>query len=397
MTRVIIATVGSVGDLLPMLAIGKALRKAGIEVTIAAHSSYREIVERHGLQSTAIGTHSDPMNIPLTAGQDDVISFIDHSNFAQLDRLFGEILDASAGADAIVAPYFVIPAHLVSEKLNVPFIACVLSPAHIFKLLNRKDFGAQTAAKTPRRWHMQLAELRRRTGLVRRPFPYTAILTSPIAILGTFPYFLCPEGPRGEGKIQVVGYPHLAEDRDTPGDEEAQDFCDEQTLLFSFGTHVDRYRPQYLYDESVAACRTVGLKCLYLSRFVQATARNTRRDPHVMLRGYINHDALLPRVGGVVHHGGLGTLMAACRHVRPMTIVPFRYDQPYHAERMAALINTPTVPIERYDRHALSDALRRMLEGAAAMRYSLKSIIAAERDGAISAAQEVIRAARFGH
>ena len=104
-TRVTIATLGSVGDLFPMLAIGKALHKVGAEVTIAAHSSYRQVVERHGLRSTTIGTQSDPMNFPLTVGQDDAISFIDYANFAQLDQLFDQLLNAAAGAAAIVAPY----------------------------------------------------------------------------------------------------------------------------------------------------------------------------------------------------------------------------------------------------------------------------------------------------
>jgi rhamnosyltransferase subunit B len=392
----IIATVGSVGDLLPMLAIGRALRDANVETTIAAHGNYHEIAAIHGLHMTAIGSHEDPMNIPLRADQDDGISFIDYVNFTQLDQLFDQILDAATGAAALIAPYFVIPAHLVSEKLGIPLIACALTPSHIIRPLIRDKLSGARVERTPRRWHMQLADLRKRTGLDTRLFPYTAVLTTPTAILGTFPKFLCSDVTTTSVKMQVVGYPHLASNQGSYLDDQLQEFCDERTVLFSFGTHVDRYNPRFIYNESVAACRLIGVKCLYLSRFVEHAFARERHDSNVMLRSYVDHDAVLPYVGGIVHHGGLGTLMAACRHARPMTIVPYRYDQPYNAERMAALINAPTLPIARYDRYTLSNAMRDMLEQRATMRCAIKAMMAPEQDGAANAVREIMRAAALG-
>jgi vancomycin aglycone glucosyltransferase len=51
----------------------------------------------------------------------------------------------------------------------------------------------------------------------------------------------------------------------------------------------------------------------------------------------ISHDALFPRLAGVVHHGGAGTTAAAARAGVPQLVVPHLLDQFYWAARVAAL------------------------------------------------------------
>jgi vancomycin aglycone glucosyltransferase len=53
--------------------------------------------------------------------------------------------------------------------------------------------------------------------------------------------------------------------------------------------------------------------------------------------GEVNQQALFRRVAAVVHHGGAGTTTAAARAAVPQVIVPQAVDQPYWAERVAAL------------------------------------------------------------
>ena len=51
----------------------------------------------------------------------------------------------------------------------------------------------------------------------------------------------------------------------------------------------------------------------------------------------VNHQALFPRVAGVVHHGGAGTTTAAARAGTPQVVVPQIADQPYWGARVAEL------------------------------------------------------------
>ena len=47
--KIVIATIGSLGDLHPCLAIGQELLRRGYKVTIATTSYYKQRVEAHGL------------------------------------------------------------------------------------------------------------------------------------------------------------------------------------------------------------------------------------------------------------------------------------------------------------------------------------------------------------
>jgi vancomycin aglycone glucosyltransferase len=60
-------------------------------------------------------------------------------------------------------------------------------------------------------------------------------------------------------------------------------------------------------------------------------------NPDCFITGDVNQQALFPRVAAVIHHGGAGTTTAAARAGAPQVIVPQVADQPYWAQRVAAL------------------------------------------------------------
>jgi vancomycin aglycone glucosyltransferase len=60
------------------------------------------------------------------------------------------------------------------------------------------------------------------------------------------------------------------------------------------------------------------------------------RDDAFAIRD-VNHQALFRRVSAVIHHGGAGTTTTAALAGAPQVIVPQAADQPYWADRVAAL------------------------------------------------------------
>jgi vancomycin aglycone glucosyltransferase len=78
--------------------------------------------------------------------------------------------------------------------------------------------------------------------------------------------------------------------------------------------------------------------------------------------GEANHRELFQRVAAVVHHGGAGTTTTAALAGAPQVIVPQIVDQPYWAQRVAALgigaaHDGPTPTVESLST-ALEPALR---------------------------------------
>jgi UDP:flavonoid glycosyltransferase YjiC (YdhE family) len=97
------------------------------------------------------------------------------------------------------------------------------------------------------------------------------------------------------------------------------------------------------FRESADACRILGRKGLFLTRFRKqvpdALPENIRHYD------YLSFDALLPRVGAIVHHGGIGTLAAAIEAGMPQLVVPRAHDQPDNAARLSRLgVGTTLAP-----------------------------------------------------
>jgi MGT family glycosyltransferase len=65
---------------------------------------------------------------------------------------------------------------------------------------------------------------------------------------------------------------------------------------------------------------------------------------NVHLERYIPQSLLFPRCDAVIAHGGWNTALAALAHGLPMVLIPLGADQPYNAERCAALGVARVVP-----------------------------------------------------
>jgi vancomycin aglycone glucosyltransferase len=82
------------------------------------------------------------------------------------------------------------------------------------------------------------------------------------------------------------------------------------------------------------AVRAVGRRAILSRGWAQFEVLD---DPDCMVIDAVNHQALLPRLAGIVHHGGAGTTVAAARAGIPQVITPMFTDQFYWAERIAVL------------------------------------------------------------
>jgi sterol 3beta-glucosyltransferase len=99
------------------------------------------------------------------------------------------------------------------------------------------------------------------------------------------------------------------------------------------------------------------------------------------------HDALFPRMAAVVHHGGAGTTAAGLRAGRPTVVCPFAVDQPFWGARVHALGAGPApLPQRRLDAARLGDAIRRAVDDPTMLG-------AAQRIGAALRAEDGVAAA----
>jgi len=102
--------------------------------------------------------------------------------------------------------------------------------------------------------------------------------------------------------------------------------------------------------------------------------------------GEVSHELLFPRVAAVVHHGGAGTTAAAARAGVPQVVTPMFGDQPYWARRVVELGLGATVAYSAITEESLTNALRHALEPPVVARATAHAALV-RADGAAIAAR----------
>jgi rhamnosyltransferase subunit B len=140
-SRIVITTIGSLGDLHPKIAIALELQKRGHDVVFATHQEYQSKVEALGLEFHRLRPDNPMLNSPqeaarmmdLRTGSKYVIDWVS----ARLRETYTDLTNAAKDADFIVAGELVYAARLVAETLKIRWALGVLQPTSFSQLTIR--------------------------------------------------------------------------------------------------------------------------------------------------------------------------------------------------------------------------------------------------------------------
>ena len=416
MPRIVLAPVGSLGDLHPSLALARELSRRGHVVIVATHPGYRARVEAAGVGFAPVrpdlgdgGKLAETMEHAMheRRGSEYVVREL---VLPHLRDSYADLLAACAGADAIVSHLLSFAAPIVAERLGLPRFAQLLQPV---AMLSAHDPGVWSALPAPR-WFSRRgpAVWRVLWGLSRRasrPWfrPVDALRAdaglppsaahplfdgfSPELNLASFPAVLAPPQPDWPPHTVVTGA--CVYDRDERGaglPPAVAEFLDrgEPPVAFSLGSS-GVWDPGLFYEAAGAACAALGVRGVLL------VGPEPRGVPWPLPSGviavdYAPHGELFPRAAVIVHHGGIGTTAQALRAGRPMVIVPYSHDQPDNAWRCERLGVARVVPRRALTADRLTVALHQALgdRRMAASAMDVGRTVRAE-DGAHTAADAI--------
>ena len=97
--------------------------------------------------------------------------------------------------------------------------------------------------------------------------------------------------------------------------------------------------------------------------------------PNVHVERFVPQDGVLPHARAVLCHGGSGTVLGVLAAGVPMVVVPMFADQPYNAERVAAVGAGLALPQNDARPEAIREALMRVLEEGS-FRHAAQAIAA---------------------
>jgi rhamnosyltransferase subunit B len=383
--RIVIATFGSLGDVHPYLAIGRALLKRGHRPVVATFDAFRENVEAAGVEFSAMRPSADALGdkaaiiarlFDRVKGPEYLVRglFMPHlrESYQDLDRVCRD-------ADLVVTHPIAFAGPLVAEKRSLPWASTVLAPLSLFSAIDPPLIDAAPWLQTVRRigvrpyravfsiaryaaarWERPLHEFRKELRLprARAPAQFEGQY-SPFLNLTLFSRLLAAPQPDWPDHTVVCGFPRY--DGPAPAPEvraRLEEFlaAGEPPIVFGLGSSAVMIAGDF-WDKAIAAAGALGRRAILLTGV--PPERFSSLPPGIRAFDYLPYFIVFPRAAAVVHQAGVGTLAQALAAGRPQLAVPVAFDQPDNARRTAALGCARVVPFHK----VTADGLARELEG----------------------------------
>jgi rhamnosyltransferase subunit B len=421
--KVVLATVGSLGDLHPFIALGRALRDCALNAVIACAPEYQSKVEAAGIAFHPLRPGFEEMQRDLGMDRAQLTrSVIEHSDFLfrklvlpYVRTAYEDMMQVTADADLVLPSSLAFGARLAAEKRGIPWIAVVLQPmmflsAYDPPVIPKAEWLSallRELGPTPTRYAMWILKkavnglfqplhaLRADLGLA--PAARNPLFDGQFAdagAIGLYSRLLGEVQPDYPQPTSIVGFATFDSD-DGPAvglDPALNAFLEAGTppLVFTLGSLIVN-SPGSFYRESLGAAQSSRRRAVLMVGEQAIGDFAHLGSPEVFVCGYAPHSLLFPRAAAITHHGGIGTLAQALRSGRPQLIVPYFADQLDNAARTARLGVARISSPRRYTRASASRDFDHLLgdDRYLARAREVGESLAAE-DGAAQAARIVL-------
>jgi rhamnosyltransferase subunit B len=382
-SRIILTTMGSLGDLHPKIAIGLELRQRGHDVVFATHKEYQQTIEALGFEFHRMHPDniavSDPQEMARMMDLRTGTKYVVNWSIARLRETYTDLLDIAQGADFIITGELVYAARLVAEKLEIGWAFCALQPSSFFSayappiyaeysflsklyglglgfnrgLVNFGKFVTNSWAKPIYQFRAEL-DLPPLQGNPLIDDKYSPNLT-----LALFSPVIAPLQPDWAANTVVTGFTFYDARQSQELSPELQQFLDAGTppIVFTLGSAAV-YTPGSFYQESIKAAQLANRRAILL---IGNNPVPTDLPKGIIAVDYVPHSQIFPHACAIVHQGGIGTTAQALRSGRPTLVVPYSHDQPDNAARVERLGTSRTIPRQRYAAARVANELGELL------------------------------------
>lgn len=402
--RVLLSTIGSRGDVQPLVALATQLRALDQEVRLVVPPDFQEWIAGLGLPVTPIGPALRNMAVARPSASSGPPSPERRRQMAEASvaAQFETIAAAATGCDAIVAATALqIAARSVAETMGIPYAFAAYCPIVLPSPHHAPPPLPPIPGQTPlpatadnrERWARDAERFNDLFG----PALNHHRSSLGLAPVGDVRSHVFTEQPWVAADPAIAPWPDpadpavfqpgawiLVDERPLPKEVEAFLDAGEPPVYFGYGSS---RAPQDSSLVMVQAARGLGRRAIVSRGWAELSAADGQRDCLVI--GEVNLQSLFTRVAAVVHHGGAGTTTTAAQAAAPQVVVPQIYDQHYWALRVDQLgigtAHAAGVPTA----DSLTSALERSLRSDVAVRA--RSIAAAvRRDGTRAAAERLM-------
>jgi rhamnosyltransferase subunit B len=383
--NILIATIGSHGDVHPIMALGLGLQRRGHHVTLIASAYFESLVRDAGLDFIGLGR---PEDYAQTVENPDLWHptkafevIVEYGIRPSIRPIYDIIAEQDRDNTIVVASSLVFGARIAHEKLGIPLVTHHLQSSLIRSVY---DPAVNGNVVLPGWWPHWLIRgyyrfldmvfmdrlLAPETNRVRADVGLPPIkslfgdwMHSPQKVLCLFPDWFAPPQPDWPPNTELVGFIRYdgAEKSTMPPELEEFLQAGEPPIIFTPGTAMQHGRS--FFTASVQAAQLLGKRALLLSRHRDHIP--TDLPDTIRYFEYVPFSQVLPRAAALVYHGGIGTLAQAMAAGIPHLVMPLSHDQPDNARLIERLgVGTSLLP-KNYTATAVVEKLDYLLKETA--------------------------------
>jgi rhamnosyltransferase subunit B len=401
--RIVVTTIGSLGDLHPKIAIAIELRNRGHSVVFATHKGYQPKIEALGFEFHEMRPDGtvDPVEIARMTDPPKGSEYVVRNwLLPNLRDTYTDLLNTAKDADFMLAGEIVYAAPLVAETLGIRWASTALQPFSFFSaydppvlsffplLATLRPLGAivnrgvvNFAKSVTKSWAEPIHQLRRELGLTELSGnPIVDNKFSPHLVLALFSSVMAKPQPDWVANTIVTGFTFY-DDNPNQADlsPELQQFLEvgEPPFVFTLGS-ANVLNPGIFYPESIQAAIQLNRRAVLL---MGGNPIPDNLPNGIIATDYAPYSKIFPCACAIVHQGGIGTTAQALRSGRPTLIMPYTYDQPDNAARVKRLGTSRTIGREQYSASQVAKELGELIgnPGYATKAAEIGRIVQAEK------------------
>jgi UDP:flavonoid glycosyltransferase YjiC (YdhE family) len=382
------ATIGSLGDLHPYIALALEMKKRFIEPVIATSNIYRQKIESLGIEFHPLRPdmpeQGTPEYLAMVEGVVDPNRGMEYlfkgMLIPALRDMYEDLSAAIEDADLLVTHPIVLAGPPLAQKSRIPWVSTVLAPASIWsafdpwvppnmpwlhKVLKGGPFFARLyinlvkAMSNP--WLKEVYNLRAELGLSEGQHALFEGQFSPDLNLVLFSNVLSQPQSDWPANTVITGFPFFDKKDNQPPDIDLLRFLGRgpAPIVFTLGSAAVHLAGEF-YRESIAAAQLLKRRAVLLV----GSDENKPKHPlpeDIIAVNYAPLGELLPRAAAMVHQGGVGTTGQGLRAGIPMLVVPFAADQPDNGARVERLGVARNVTRNHYKAERVASELKELL------------------------------------
>jgi rhamnosyltransferase subunit B len=352
--RVILTGLGSAGDVLPAVGVGRRLVQRGHDVVLIASDHFRPLAERNNFEFVGLGSDADYRRLiqdPALFDRRRGLETVLRQTVQSLEMVYAAVRRCILPGRTVVGAHVLdFASRMLQDQGEVPVATLLLSPALLRSQYEVPTLqGTLNASRWPR-WTKRLLwwtidglvidrvvlpdlnRMRARHGLVPIRRPFDGWILSPRLTIGLFPDWFAPPQPDWPAQVRLTSFPLFDEAEPMPAQVDEFLAAGNPPIVATFGTAVSHGGTQF--EAAIRACQLLGRRGVLLSQFGQVPRS---LPPGIIHVPFAPLTQLLPRSAALVHHGGIGTTAAGLAAGVPQLVVPLSHDQPDNGMRVRRL------------------------------------------------------------